>query len=337
MNEFSNEVQLAIFSLLPPGKKRGHTGWWQFNCPVCHHVGPHRPDSRGRGQVIFSKGGVFAYCHNCHFKTGWTPGGIFGKKISMYLEALGAEHETIQKLQLISLQMEEMTETEQILMNPELKPKRLPKGTKSFSEWATEKDPPEKFLEALNYVNNRNPKLLELVEFHWCSETVGRKDGRVIIPIKYQGEILGTSARWFDGPLNGRPKYVNDVPSGLLYNADLLDDPFLKYLILVEGSLDAAAINGVGILKNRITEQQFKWLHAADKKIVVLADRDKAGSVLIDQAIEHEWMVSFPNWEGVKDAEEATRKYGRVFTVDSILNSAVEGEMMIGVKRSSWL
>jgi len=48
-------------------------------------------------------------------------------------------------------------------------------------------------------------------------------------------------------------------------------------------------------------------------------------------------MVSFPNWEGVKDAEEATRKYGRVFTVDSILNSAVEGEMMIGVKRSSWL
>lgn len=331
-----NDIQEAILLLLPPKRKTGATGWMAYDCPVCHRIGHHRPDTRARGQAIFNKGGVFFYCHNCHFKTGWTPGGVFGQKISMYLESLGATQETIQTLQLRSMQMEEMSETEQIIANPELKPHRLHKGTKSFSEWAAMENPPAKFLEAVSYVNDRNPKLLELVDFHWCPETIGRRDGRIVIPIKYQGQILGSSARWFDGPLNGRPKYVNDVPTGLLYNADLLDDPTLEFLIVVEGSLDAAAISGVGVMKNRITEQQLRWLLASEKKIVVLADKDKAGAVLIDQAIEYGWMVSFPDWEGVKDAEEATRKYGRVFTVDSILRSAVEGEMMIGVKRSSW-
>ena len=256
----------------------------------------------------------------------------------MYLEALGASAEQIGQLQLLSMEMEEMTETEQIIMTPEMKPQRLPKNTKSFSEWMDEDNPPTKFLEALKYINDRNPMLLDLIDFHWCSETVGRRDGRIIIPLKYQGEIMGFSARWFDGPLQGRPKYLNDVPTGYLYNADLLDSPHRKYVVLVEGAIDAAAIDGVGVMKNKVTDQQLKWLLATDKQKIVLADRDQAGSTLIDQAIEHGWMVSFPNWDpSIKDAEEATRKYGRLFTVERILHEAVSGEGYIGVKRIQWL
>jgi len=333
-----NEIQEQVALLLPHKRKTGPTGWQLFNCPICHLNGESSRDTRGRGQSVFNKGGFFFYCHNCHFSSGWSPGFPISKEVTMYLEALGAGHEQIQKLKLASLKIEQMDEVEKLQFYPDLKPRQLPKGAKSFNEWIQMDDPPKKFIEALKYINERNAKLLELIDFHWTDDHIGRKDGRIIIPLKYKGDILGTSMRWFDGPPNDHPKYINDIPSGFMYNADLLDEPYRKYLVLVEGALDAAAIDGIGIMKNRITEKQLQWLKGTEKRIIVLADRDQAGGSMIDQAIEQEWMVAFPPWhEEIKDAEQASRKYGRTWTVHSIINSAVDGEMMIKIKKSQWL
>jgi hypothetical protein len=332
-----NEIQSQVLSLLPLNRKLGPTGWLLYSCPVCQLVGNHRRDVKNRGQAVFSRGGFVFYCHNCHFRSGWSPGLPIGHKVTMYLEALGAESEQIQKLKLAAMRITDLPEEEQITLIPDLKPRKLPKGAKSFSYWASLPDPPEKFLQALHYLNDRNPLLLGKVDFYWTDNQVGRADGRIIIPLKFHNKIVGSSSRWFDGPTDGRPKYVNDIPTGFMYNVELLNDPYRKYVVLVEGALDAAVVDGIGILKNRVTDKQLLWLNEVDKKKIVLPDRDAAGGVMIDQAIEHGWMVSFPNWDSdIKDPEEATRRYGRVYTVNSILRNAVEGEMMIGVRRKQW-
>ena len=42
----------------------------------------------------------------------------------------------------------------------------------------------------------------------------------------------------------------------------------------------------------------------------------------VNVAIKHGWSVSFPEWEDdVKDASDAVEKYGRLFTVKSVLES----------------
>ena len=39
-------------------------------------------------------------------------------------------------------------------------------------------------------------------------------------------------------------------------------------------------------------------------------------------AIKHGWSVAFPEWKDCKDASDALTKYGRLYTIKSILNSA---------------
>jgi len=51
-------------------------------------------------------------------------------------------------------------------------------------------------------------------------------------------------------------------------------------------------------------------------------DADSAGMDLVKTAIRRGWSVSFPPWESCKDAADAAVKYGRLFTVRSIIDSA---------------
>jgi len=62
----------------------------------------------------------------------------------------------------------------------------------------------------------------------------------------------------------------------------------------------------------------------------VCPDRDKNGGTLVDVALNNNWSVSFPLWEnGIKDAAKATEKYGRILTLQSILDSAEENPTTI--------
>ena len=60
-----------------------------------------------------------------------------------------------------------------------------------------------------------------------------------------------------------------------------------------------------------------------------MPDADSAGHDLVKAAIRRGWSVSFPPWEGCKDAADAALKYGRLFTVRSILDSAEENTTKI--------
>ena len=46
---------------------------------------------------------------------------------------------------------------------------------------------------------------------------------------------------------------------------------------------------------------------------------------LVRQAIKRGWAVSFPPWDDdIKDANDAIQKYGKLFTVKSILDFSID-------------
>jgi hypothetical protein len=65
-----------------------------------------------------------------------------------------------------------------------------------------------------------------------------------------------------------------------------------------------------------------------------VADRDRAGTKLINDAIEYGWSVSFPVWqETCKDINYAVVKYGRLFVIKSILDAKETGKLKIELMR----
>ena len=77
--------------------------------------------------------------------------------------------------------------------------------------------------------------------------------------------------------------------------------------------------------------EQGNIIDSLNKRVILLPDRDKAGVKLTEAAIERGWHVSFPEWEDCKDAGDAQIKYGRLFTVKSILDSAITNPTKIRV------
>ena len=69
-------------------------------------------------------------------------------------------------------------------------------------------------------------------------------------------------------------------------------------------------------------------INRVGKQIIVVPDRDEAGSKLIDQAIELGWSVSLPEWtDDINDIGDAVAKYGRLYTLYSIVNNAESNEL----------
>ena len=78
-------------------------------------------------------------------------------------------------------------------------------------------------------------------------------------------------------------------------------------------------------------------LNKLNKDIIVVPDRDRAGSKLVEQAIEHNWSVSLPTWsKEVSDINDAVYKYGRLYTLYSIVNEAEGSPLEIRLKAKKW-
>jgi hypothetical protein len=59
-----------------------------------------------------------------------------------------------------------------------------------------------------------------------------------------------------------------------------------------------------------------------------------AGERLVTQALEYGWSVSFPVWrEECKDVAAAVQKYGKLFTMRTILNGRESSRLKIELMR----
>ena len=61
---------------------------------------------------------------------------------------------------------------------------------------------------------------------------------------------------------------------------------------LCEGQIDALHIDGCALGGSEISDQQALLMNKLQRDIIVIPDRDKAGSKLVERAIELGWQVS---------------------------------------------
>ena len=157
---------------------------------------------------------------------------------------------------------------------------------------------------------------------------------RVIIPCYHKNKIVGWIARHVKPNKTDKPKYYVSVQRNYLFNCDQLYTKDRQYAIIVEGPFDAIGIDGIAICGSQISAGQSEYLNSFKKEYILMPDRDRAGKKMIVQAIQNGWSVSFPNWgDNVKDVADAVKKYGRIFTLQSIINNAEKNPVKINIKK----
>jgi hypothetical protein len=211
----------------------------------------------------------------------------------------------------------------------------LPEGARPIEAVAEDDEITEQFANAVSYLHSRGTAVASNWDYHWSASTKWNLNERIVIPFYYRDKVVGWTARYCGKPPSGTPRYYNsELQTGYLFNCDAMDKPNRKYVMLTEGPFDAIAIDGVAALGSTLSKQQLSWLRGCGKEIIVLPDRQAQNQGLIDAALEEGWSVSFPDWEAnVKDAADASCRYGRLYTLRSAIESRTNSAIEIGVKR----
>ncbi len=206
--------------------------------------------------------------------------------------------------------------------------KALPKGAEPIANFLD--NPPEELLPVVEYLLGRN-LYLEDYPFYWTPE-----DGfnnRFIIPFYYKGNTVGYTARKIT---EGKPKYISEQQPNYVFNLD--NQPWnKKFVIVCEGPMDAICVGGVAVMSSEVGAGQRLLINQLNKEVIVVPDRDHDGPKMIEQAIEFGWSVSFPSWgDGIKDINDSVKKYGRLYTLYTIVKNSVSTELKIRLNAKQW-
>lgn len=110
-----------------------------------------------------------------------------------------------------------------------------------------------------------------------------------------------------------------------------------NFVVLCEGPLDAISIDGIAIMGSDVNESQSLLIKQLHREIIVVPDRDKPGEKLVKSAVKYNWSVSFPDWDyGIKDINDAVKKYGRINTLIKIRKNSHKSEVKIKILMKDW-
>ena len=319
------DAELQLF--LPPKRKQTPSGWISFNAVCCHHRG-EKPDDRKRGGVLMNSIGGFQYhCFNCGFKAGWSKGKLLSNNTKQLFNWLGMPDSKVSELMLTAMREREDLPTIRKVVELTLQERTLPDDSKTFTELANEGCTDPDFINAVTYIVERGFKL------HWYNwmwtPAPGYKD-RVLIPFYNDGKIVGYTGRKIK---DGKPKYLTDSQGTYLFNIDAQHND-RQYVIVVEGQFDAIAVDGVAIMTNEPNEAHVMRLRQLGKEVIVVPDRDKPGAKLIKAALDNDWAISLPEWEhDIKDVADAVKRYGRVYTLLTIIGARETNKIKIELEK----
>ena len=317
---------LALY--LPGKRKTTPSGWTSFNAPCCQHNG-NTADTRGRGGLINEGDTISFHCFNCGYKASWQPGRPVSQKLRKLLQWLGAPDDVINKLTLDVMRVNEGVEVQQRKIEiPTFETVPLPPDAVKLTD-ITEFN---KFsMTVLEYMAARNLNLDD-TDYYW-SPSLGYRD-RLIVPFYYEKRIVGWTARTVTADKN--PKYLTESQPGYVYGLDEQGHNKV-FAIVCEGPVDAIHVDGCALTGSEISDQQAILINRLGKDIIVVPDRDKAGSKLVEAAIEQGWGVSLPDWnKEVNDIGDAVACYGRLYTLYSIASAAETSPLKIRLRAKKW-
>ncbi len=318
------------------------SGWRKRNCMVCHHRG-HNPDKRERfGYYESPDGSVTVNCFNCGFMTGWKPHTQLGKKMVFFLSNINVPRSDIDNLRFAAFREANDVETKAMKLTGSItnkwKPvKNKPQDLKSIREWAEDGCEDKNFLRVVEYADSRN--ILDADKMCWSPDKENFFYKRLVIPYYHNGELVGWTGRVATSGKTEITKYHTHMPPQYIYGLDNQRDYDRQFIIISEGIIDAFITDGIGILHNKIHENQAALIDTLPGTKILCPDRDKDGEALIETAIEHRWNVAFPNWgkdsngSVIKDAGHAAEVYGHLLTIQSIIESRESDSYNIRIKR----
>lgn len=335
-----NLIQSTILTSLPAGRKKTPSGWTSFNAPCCVHNG-ESADKRKRGGIMTTADGTLSYhCFNCGFKASYVIGRRLSAKLRQLMGWLGIADDTIRKLAIEAMRHEESDTKYEKKKFVTFKKKDLPKNCHRLETWL------EKYVakdltdtqynnidSILNYLKSRgiDPSWYD---FMYSPEAKFDINKRLVIPFYWRGDIVGYTGRLFDD--SKKVKYFTDVQPGYVFNMDV-QDWTRKFVIVTEGPFDAITVSGVSILGSEINDTQRELIDNLARQVIVVPDRDAPGQKLINQATEFGWSVAFPDWpNSIKDVADAVSRYGRLFVIQSILQTTESNKLKIDLKRKMY-
>ncbi len=321
-------VAEIVLTYIPPKRKKTPSGWISFNAPCCQHNG-QSVDTRQRGGVIQEGDNISYHCFNCGFKASWQPGRQVSHKLRKLLQWMNAPDDVINKLALTVMQENEGIQVKKnIIELPKFNTVPLPDDAIKVADIT---DFNKHSMAVLEYMSARNLNLDD-TNYYW-SPSLGYRD-RLIIPFYYEKRIVGWTARTVQS--DKQPKYMSEQQPGFVYGLDE-QGPNKVFTIVCEGPLDAIHIDGIALLGSEIKDQQAMLVNRLNKDVIVVPDRDQAGSKLIEEAIELGWGVSLPDWnKDINDIGEAVNKHGRLYALHKIVSAAETSPLKIRLKEKKW-
>jgi len=328
------EIQQVLYSHLPHKRRQSSGGWLSFNCPCCIENGEARNDTRLRGGIRTDDESISYHCFNCGFTASHKSGRVINKKMILLMRNLGIPDGDIKRIQLQAIRDKELADGPMIFTSeksstiiPKFKDCELPEGSVLLDDLLQIDSLDKRAILGAKYLIDRG--LYDHVSnIYWSPHPVFRN--RVIIPYYQGSRIVGYTGRDYTGKADS--KYMMKTPKDFIYNIDVIKS-HRQYLIVTEGVFDAAALDCVAVMSNEASKEQIDYINLFKGEIILSPDRDKAGEKLIKQAIENGWSVSFPRWENeIKDAADAVNKYGKLYTLKSIIDSKISNSTKINVK-----
>lgn len=326
-------------------KKRGGGGWSNFNAVCCTYNGETRPDTRGRGGLILGSDGTCVYsCFNCKYKAAWQPGQRLNRKMENLLEWTNIPPDELKRLKFKIWQLQENAKSQNPIdasaytkkVHLKFEDSPLPPGSMPFSHWLKPENFREEFAGVAAYAMNRGDELFDPDGWYWCPDVTDKHydiNKRMIIPFYWEEKLVGFTARDTTG--TSRYRYYTEAQNHFIFNTRVIDQDS-RYIFVCEGPFDALAVNGVAMLGDKVSREQIDWLNNTGKKIVIVPDREKAGGALVDIAMRQGWSVAFPKWGDnmeIKDAAQALKELGKIYTMLSITHAIVDSAQIIGVYR----
>jgi hypothetical protein len=320
---------LDILTYLPAKRKASPSGWISFDAVCCHHNG-NSQDRRQRGGIKINEQGWSYHCFNCGYTASFIQGRTLSYKARRLLSWLGVSERDIEFANLESLRhrsihgiVEDRQRVVNILQGINFDERDLPPAAELITrehprywDYCRDRCVPEDF-----------PMMTPIRTdgVHWTRPCV-------IVPFTHENKIVGFTSRFIDNKI---PKFISDVQPGYVFGTDL-QHPGWRHVIVTEGIFDALSIGGLAVMHNDISDAQARLIRSLGREITVVPDQDRAGLELIDRAVELGWAVSIPNWDdGVKDVNDAVKKYGRLGTLLTIMQARETSRIKIELRKKS--
>ena len=334
----TNIVYDFILPYLPYDRKSTPSGWVSFNGPCCIHNGERRPDTRKRAGLMLTPDNHCRYnCFNCKYSFVWVPGQGLSTKAKSFMLWIGIPDTEIRKINFKVWQLRESNFVEHAIVKEyhglKFGSRELPNKAQPLEYWLSNGCDDPNFLQTLNYLVSRGTDILTGYNYYWSPIKEDNMNKRIILPFTWKGEIVGWTAR---ASFETRFRYISDIQPNYIFNADNIERKW-KYIFINEGPFDAISNCGIGMLGDKISDEQIMWIKQTGKTPIVVPDREKKGGKLVDAALKEGWAVSFPLWEDdIKDSAMASERYGQLYTVKSLLDSATTNKLRISVERQKY-